>query len=157
MCACVCVCVCVCVYVCVYLFSFFLLLFVWLDFIFSLAVLFIYISNVIPFPGFPYGNPLSHPLSLLLLGSPTHPPTHPLPPHHIAILLHWGIKPSQYQWPLLPLIPDKTILCYINSWTLEYFHVCSLVGGLFPGSSGEGSVIWLVDIVVLPISCKPLV
>ena len=30
---------------------------------FLLDILFIYISNVIPFPSFPSGNPLSHPLS----------------------------------------------------------------------------------------------
>jgi hypothetical protein len=42
-------------------------------------------------------------------------------------------------------MPDKAILCYICSWS----HVCSLVGNLVPGSSGQEIQIWLVDIVVL--------
>ena len=33
--------------------------------------------------------------------------THPLPPHHPSLPLHWGIKPSQDQRPPLPLMPDK--------------------------------------------------
>ena len=41
------------------------------------------------------------------------PPTYLLPPLCHRISLHWGIKPSQDQGPLLPLIPDKAILCYI--------------------------------------------
>jgi hypothetical protein len=47
----------------------------------------------------------------------------PLPPHTHSCLpdlvfsLHWGIKPSQDQGFLLPLIPqDKAILCYICGW-----------------------------------------
>jgi hypothetical protein len=42
---------------------------------------------------------------------------------HPHIPLHWGIEPSQDQGPLLPLMPDKVILCYIlpykNSITLQ--------------------------------------
>jgi hypothetical protein len=36
-------------------------------FFFLLDILFIYISNIIPFPGFPSGKPLSHSPSPLLL------------------------------------------------------------------------------------------
>ena len=36
----------------------------------------------------------------------THPPT---PNPHPCIPLHLGIKPSQDQGPLFPLIPEKTI------------------------------------------------
>jgi hypothetical protein len=44
-------------------------------FYFLLDILFIYISNVIPFPSFPSTNPLSHPPSPRLYeGAP--PPTH---------------------------------------------------------------------------------
>jgi hypothetical protein len=61
-----------------------------------------------------------------------YPPTH----SHLPL-------PSQDQGPLLPLMHDKAILCYICSWS----HVYSFVDGLVPGSSGG---VWLVDIVVLP-------
>ena len=102
-----------------------LLLGVLIKFYFLLDIFFIYISNVIPFPGFPSENPLSPPVSsahqhtllFLVLGIP----------------FHCGTEPSQEQGPLLPLVTDKTILCY--KWGLE-FHVYSLVGGLVPGSSG---------------------
>ena len=71
-------------------------------------ILFIYISNVIPFPGFPSANPLPHPhLTLLLMRVLTHPPTHSLLPHSPSIPLHWGIKSSWDQKPPLPLMPDK--------------------------------------------------
>jgi hypothetical protein len=40
---------------------------------------------------------------------------------------------------------DKIVLCYICSGSHRLAHVCSLVGGLVPGSS-EG----IVDTVVLP-------
>ena len=46
---------------------------------FLLDILFIYISNVISFPGFPSGNPLSHPPSPCFYegaSPPIHPPTH---------------------------------------------------------------------------------
>jgi hypothetical protein len=45
--------------------------------LFLLDILFIYISNVISFPGFSSTNALSHPLSLCFYegDSPTHPPT----------------------------------------------------------------------------------
>ena len=64
----------VCVYVCV------------------LDILFIYISNVIPFPGFPSGNPLS-PLSHCFYEDVITP----TPASHPGIPLHWGIEPSQDQ------------------------------------------------------------
>jgi hypothetical protein len=47
-------------------------------FILLLDIFFIYISNVFTFPGLPFGNPLSHPLSpCLYKGAP--PPTHSCP------------------------------------------------------------------------------
>ena len=67
------------------------------DFLFLLDVFFIYISNVIPFPGFPSENTISPPTSPC---SPTHPLLLPGP----GIPLHWGIEPSQDQGPFLPLI-----------------------------------------------------
>ena len=89
------------------------------NFYFLLDIFFIYIENVIPFPGFPSRTPCS-PTQPLLLPGPCIP-------------LHWGIEPSQDQGPLLPLMTDKAILCYICSWN----HVYSLVGGLVPGSYGD--------------------
>jgi hypothetical protein len=92
-----------------------------------------------PFPGFPSKNPLS------LL---TNPPT---PASCLGIPLHWGIEPSQDQGPLLPLMLNKAILCYICSWNHGSFHVFSLVSGLVPGSSGG---YWLVHIVVPPMGLQ---
>jgi hypothetical protein len=95
----------------------------------SLYIFVIYISIVIPFPGFPSDNPLS----------PPHcpcSPTHPLPLPSPSIPLYCGIEPSQDQGPLLPLMTDKAILCYICGWRHGSLHVCSLVGSLVPGSSG---------------------
>ena len=72
---------------------------------------FIYILNVIPLAGFLSENPTSHPLQ----------------PHCPVIPLQWSIEPSQDQGPLLPLMPDKAILCYICGWSYVSLHVYSLV------------------------------
>jgi hypothetical protein len=70
-----------------------------------LDILFIYISNVIPFLSFPSTTPLYHPpLPCFFKGDPQ--PTYLLPLSGPSIPLHWGIKPSQDQGPLL-LMPDK--------------------------------------------------
>jgi hypothetical protein len=81
------------------------------------------------------------------------PPTNPLLHPHPGFPLHWDIKPSQDQGPLLPLMPDKAILWYICNWTHGSLHVHSLVGGLVPGSSGVSS--WLILLFFLW-SCKLL-
>lgn len=88
-------------------------------FIFLLLDIFlIYISNVILFPGFPSGSPLSHPSSPCFYeGAPLA--THSLPPTCPGIPLHWGIEPSHDQGPHLPLMPNKAILCYIWGWGLS--------------------------------------
>ena len=67
---------------------------------------------------------------------PTHNLLCPCP----GIPLHWGIKSSQNQGPLFPLILNKAILCYICVWSHGSFHLYSLVGGLVPGSSGGGGI-----------------
>ena len=77
--------------------------------------------------------------------SPTHPLLLPCP----GIPLHWGIGPSHDQGPLLSLMSNKAILCYICSWS----HGYSLVGGLLPGSSGGTG--WLI-LLFLQWGCKPL-
>jgi hypothetical protein len=72
-----------------------------------LGILFVYISNVIPFPSFPPAKPISHPPLPGFYESDT-PPTDPLLPQHPTIPLHWGIKTSQDQGPPLPLMLYKT-------------------------------------------------
>ena len=66
-----------------------------------------------PFPILP------PPASMRVL--PTHPPT---PASLPCIPLHWGIGPSQDQGPLLPLMPDKAIICYICSWSHAWVAPC---------------------------------
>jgi hypothetical protein len=64
-----------------------------------------------------------------------------------------GIEPSQDQGPFLPLLSNKSILCYIYSWSHGSLHVHSLVGGLVPGSSvGTG---WFILLFLLR-GCKLL-
>jgi hypothetical protein len=119
-------------------FSFF---FYWMFYLFTFQML----------SSFPISSPQSPiPSSLpLLLWECSH--THLLPPYCPGITLHWGIKPSQDQGSLLPLMPDKAILCYICNWSHGSLHVYSLVRDLLPGSSGGFG--WLILLFIL---CKPL-
>jgi hypothetical protein len=78
-----------------YCLSFFIGYFIYIYFL--LDILFIYISNIIPFPSFPSKNPLSPPLSPCS-------PTHPLP--FLVLAFPWVLEPSQDQGPLLPLMTD---------------------------------------------------
>ena len=119
-------------------------------------ILFIYISC----------NPLSW-FSLLEAPIPSSLPvllyrcshTHRLLPPHLDIPLHWGMEPSQDQGPLLSLMPDKAILCYVGRWSLGSFHVYSLDGGLAPVSSGGSGWLTLLFFlwVVNPFSSLSLV
>jgi hypothetical protein len=116
-----------------------------------MAIFFIYISNVIPFPGFPSGNPYpipTSPASMRVLP----PANHLLLPPLCGISLHWGIKPSQDQGLLLPLLPDKAIIYYIHGWSHGSLHVYAFIGGLVPESSGGSG--WLILFFFLW-SCKP--
>jgi hypothetical protein len=62
-------------------------------------------------------------------------------------------EPSQDQGFLLPLMPNKAILCYIWGWSYGSLQVLSLLGWWFsPWKLWE---VWLVD-NVLPVGCKPL-
>jgi len=123
-------------------------------FIFLLDI-FIYISNVNPFPSFPSIIPLSHPPSSMRVFP--RPTTHPFLPPCPGIPLHWqgvvgGVQPWLNQGPLLPLVPNRDILWMLSgcicSWSHGSVHVYSLGGGLFPGSSG-----WLVLLFLW--GCKP--
>lgn len=105
----------------------------------KLDILFIYILNVILFPGFPSGTTLSYyPSCCFYKCAPQH--TYPLPPQHPDI-------PLYCQGPILPLMLSKAILCYKSGWSHGLLHVYSLVVDLVPGSSGQR--FWLVDIVLL--------
>jgi hypothetical protein len=77
-----------------------------------------------------------------------YPPTHSC---HLALkFLYTGvsIEPSEDQGPLLPLMSDKAILCYMCSSSHVSLHVYFLVGGLVLESYvGSG---WF-GIFVLPI------
>ena len=87
-------------------------------------------------------TPSDMPSSYLLLKlpypipSPTLSITNPLLLPFPGITLHWDIKPSQDQGPLLPLMSNKAILCYIRGWRYGSLHVYFLVSGLVHGSSG---------------------
>ena len=105
-------------------------------------ILFIYISNLISFPGFPSRNPPSHTPSLCFYESAPLP-TNPLP----GIPLHWDMDPSQDQGPLFPLMSNKVILCYICDWSQGFLHVYSWVGSLIPGSNGGYG--WLIFLFFL--------
>jgi hypothetical protein len=96
----------------------------------------------------PPRNPLSHlPSPCFYEGVPT--PTHPLPPPRPRFSYTGAsIEPSEDQEPLLPLMHNKAILCYICSWSLVY----SFVDGLVPGSS-RGSGWWILFFLW---GCKPL-
>jgi hypothetical protein len=104
-----------------------------------LDIFFIYISNVIPFPGLPSGTPnfISPPMPLHL----------PLPSFHPGIPLHWGIEPTKAQGPLLPLMSNKAILCHICSWSQ-----CVLFGWWY--SPWELQEVWPVDIVAPPMGLQ---
>jgi hypothetical protein len=111
-----------------------------------LDIFFVYISKVIHFPIFSHQKPLSHspgPCFYEGVPQPIDPPTHPpiltYPP---GIPLHWGTEPSQDQEPLLLLMTNKAILCYIWGGSHGSLHVYTLVGGLVPGSSGGSG--WLI-------------
>ena len=73
---------------------------------------------------------------------PWNSPNHPFPPPCPGIPLYWSIEPSQDQGPLLSLMSDKAILCYLCGWSQGSLHVYSLVGGLVPRSSGGSG--WLI-------------
>ena len=83
-------------------------------------------------------------LSPFLVSPPQPPIPSPVPfasksvfPSHL-IPPHWGNKRPQDQGPLLPLMSDKAVLCYIHSWSHGLLCVYSLVGDLVSESS-DGS------------------
>jgi len=120
---------------------------------FLLDIFFLYISNIIPLNDFPSRNPpIPSPQPL----SPwEYSPCHPLSPSCLPTLAfpqHWRKEPSKDQGPLLPLMSNKAILCYICCWSHRSLHLYSLVGGLVPGSSRASG---LLILLFLTMGCKP--
>jgi hypothetical protein len=70
-----------------------------------------------------------YPLSSFPLENSLPPSPSPCSPTHSLLLpgpgipLHWGIESSQDKGPLLPLMTNKAILCYMCSWSHESLHV----------------------------------
>jgi hypothetical protein len=97
----------------------------------------------------PPGNTLYYPHPPHCFYEGVLPPRHPLiPPHPRFPYTGTSMEPSCDQGPLLPLMHDKAILCYICNWS----HVFSLVGG-FLGSSGESGCLTFLFFLW---GCKPL-
>jgi hypothetical protein len=97
----------------------------------------------------PPENILSHPPSPCFYDD-VPPSNHTFPPPtSLFPYTRASIKPSWVQGPLLPMMHDKAILCYICSWS----HGYSFFDGLVPGSSGGSG--WLILLLLLW-GCKPL-
>jgi len=118
-------------------------------FLFIFYWIFNLISNVIPFPGFPSINPLSHPLPLASMKVSPHPTIHPFLRPCSDIPLHWDIKHRQDQGFLLPLMFNEVPIYYACRWSHGSVHVYSPDGDLVPGNSG-----WLVLLFLW--GCKAL-
>jgi hypothetical protein len=113
-----------------------------------LDIFFIYISNVICFPALPSDQtPFHFPSPCFYEGVPT--PTHPLLTSCPGIPLHWGIKSSEDQGPLQPLISEAIFYFKCHG----SLHMYSLFGGLVSGSSGVSG--WLILLFLL-YDFKPL-
>jgi hypothetical protein len=118
---------------------------------FLLGIFFIYISNVIFFPGFPSATPLSHPPSPCFYeGVP--PPTYPLRPPCPGIPLHWGMGLyrtkglSSYLCPTEPSTATYATGAMDPSMCTLWLVVQSL------GAPGGSS--WLT-LLLPPWSCNP--
>jgi hypothetical protein len=102
------------------------------------------------FKCYPPWKPLSHSSSPCFYEGAHLPTCSPTPASCTGIPLHWGIEPSQDQGPLLQLMSEKAILCYICSWSHGSLHAYFLVGDLVPGCSwGTG---WLILLFFLWVS-----
>jgi hypothetical protein len=94
-------------------------------FFLSLDIFFIYISNVIPFPGLPSRNHLSHPPSMRVL---LHPSTHSHPALAFCYTGHWNnsgprtVPPTDVRQvhPLPHMCPEPWVPpCIIFGWWLS--------------------------------------
>ena len=119
-------------------------------FFFLLDILFIYMSNVILFPGFPLGTPypiLPLPASMRVL---PHPPTHSRLP---ALAFPYTVASSLSRPRASPPIDDRQGHPLLRMWLEPWITPCILFAWWF--SPWELWGIWLVDIVVLPMKFQP--
>jgi hypothetical protein len=89
-----------------------------LQFLFLLHIFFIYISNVIPFPGFPppRNSPSRTPSPCFYDGVP--PTTYPLPPPCSQFPLHWG------HW-MDPPVGESLDGLSFSFFLYSCLHICS--------------------------------
>jgi hypothetical protein len=99
-----------------------------LSLFFLLDIYFIYISNVIPFPGSPSESPIPYPLPLL-----TNPPIPDSLPCHSPTLVHQAFRGPRVSPTTDDRLGHPLLHMQLSRGSL---HVYSLVGGLVPGSSG---------------------
>ena len=113
-----------------------------------IIILLIYILNGIPLPCFLSNPSPSHAPSLLSVGSYTHSLTPTSPPQHSPMMGHQASTGLRASLPIDAIY--KIILCYICTQSHRSLHKpTTLFGWWF--SLWELCVVWLVDIVVLPI------
>lgn len=97
------------------IYSFF---FNWIFYLFDFQIVF-------PFQVYSLQIPDAIPLILLLWGC-SHT-SYPLLPHYHCILLHWGIKPPQYEGTPLPLMPGEDISAFsVHPLTPPLGSLCSV-------------------------------
>ena len=104
----------------------FIYLFLFLSIEFLLDILFIYISNVLPFTILPSGNPIPSPLpiSMKVLPFPTTPDS---PPWHSPTLEHWAFIGPRAS-PLIDAQQDHPVLhIHLEQWITP----CVLFGWWF--------------------------
>ena len=89
-------------------------------------------------------SPLEIPYPITPSPSLTESTSPQLPSSYPGISLPWGIKHPQAQGPLLLLMSNKAILCYICSQCHGSFYLYSLVGGPVPRSSGGFGLLTLL-------------
>jgi hypothetical protein len=101
---------------------------------------FIYISNVIPFPGFPSENPLSHHHHRPLL---TNPPTSASLSWHSPTLRHQTFSGPRASPPIHAQQGHPLLHMQLEPWVPP----CVLFDDLVPGSSGGTS--WFILLFLL--------
>jgi len=108
----------------------------------------VYISNAIPFPGFPSGNLLSHPPPLCFYeGAP--PFTYPLPPTslpwHFPTLGHQAFTGPRASPAIDAELGHPLLRIQLEPWVAPCMYF--LVGDLVPGSFGRSG--WLIFLLFL--------
>jgi hypothetical protein len=95
---------------------------------FLLVILFVYISNVIPFLVSPPQTPYPTPTPFY---ERSPPPTQPLPSYHPSFPLYWSMDSPQDQGPSHPLMPDKASYPLLHMQLELWVPLCALFGWWF--------------------------